>query len=197
MLSDPSTFTLWLQFRKAFKQVAIIKLNETQWGALHTLIYFHESKIFFQRLQFYFSPAVLYYDQFIRKLLDTIDLHSRRLINSTFAGQATLGACCRIINTATWPQSRETNGLCVQKGKNKDLRADHDSYLKNLEKLILTPLVTVTDCWFLGSLGVQRSKQCCHIQSYEVLHCSAVAEVWVTAPRISDLADFPPHTLNI
>lgn len=49
MLSDLPTFTLWLQFRKAFKQVAIIKLNETQWGALHMLIYFHESKNFFYR----------------------------------------------------------------------------------------------------------------------------------------------------
>lgn len=118
MLPDPSTFTLWLQFRKAFKQVAIIKLNETQWGALHMLIYFHESKIFLQRLQLYFSPAVLYYDQFIRKLLGTIVLQSRRLINSTFAGQATLGACCRIINTAKWPQSRETSGLSAfRKGK--------------------------------------------------------------------------------
>lgn len=163
MLPDPSTFTLWLQFRKAFKQVAIIKLNETQWGALHMLIYFHESKIFLRRLQLYFSPAVLYYDQFIRKLLSTIALQSRRLINSTFAGQATLGACCRIINAAKWPQSRETSGLSAfRKGKRKtwDMRADHDSYLKNLEKLIITPLVTVTDCWFLGLLAVERSQQC-------------------------------------
>lgn len=111
MLSDPSTFTLWLQFRKAFKQVAIIKLNETQWGVLHMLIYFHESKILLQRLRLYFSPAVLYYDQFIRRLLGTIALQSRRVINRTFAGQATLGACCRVTNTAKWLQSRETSGL--------------------------------------------------------------------------------------
>ena len=43
-----------------------------------------------------------------KKALGTTEVQSRRLINSTFAGQAILGACCRIINTAKWPQSRET-----------------------------------------------------------------------------------------
>lgn len=79
-----------------------------------------------------------------KKALGAMEVWSRRLINSTFAGQGILGACCRIINTAKWPQSRETKG-------EKDLGAEHDFSIKSLEKLILTALITVIDCQFLGS----------------------------------------------
>lgn len=48
------------------------------------------------------------------------------------------------------PKQGDKQALCIQNGKKTDLRADHDYYLKNLEKLILTSLVTVTDCWFAG-----------------------------------------------
>lgn len=153
----------------------------------HAYLFSWIKEFFLQRLQLYFSPVVLYYDQFIRKLLGTIALQSRRLINSTFAGQATLGACCRIINTAKWPQSKWA--LCIQ--KKKDFRGNHNSSLENLEKLILTALVTVTDCWFRGLLGMQRSKQCwlysvlwsppllcCH---WSLGDCTQLSVTWLTS----------------
>lgn len=95
------------------------------------------------------------------------------------------------------PKQGNKYSLYFQKGKKKDLRAEHDSFIKRLEKVILTPwsqslIASFWAYWVCRELsGVGR------IQSSEVLHLSAVAEVWVTASSISNLVDFPPHTLKI
>lgn len=48
--------------------------------------------------------------------------------------------------------------LYFQKGKKTDLRAEHESSVKNVENSVITPLVTATDCQFLGLLSVQGSE---------------------------------------
>lgn len=70
------------------------------------------------------------------------------------------------IHSKMAPKQGNNYVLYFQKGKKKDLRAEHDSSVKNLEKLILTPLVTVIDCQFLGLLSMQGIEQC---WSYSVL----------------------------
>lgn len=56
------------------------------------------------------------------------------------------------------PKQGSEYALYFQKGKKKELRAEHDSSIKTLGKLILTPLVTVIDCQFLGLLSMQGSE---------------------------------------
>ena len=148
--------SLWLQFRKAFKQVAIIKLNETQWGFCPAYL-FSRIKEFFWRLKSYFSPAVLCYGQFIRKLMGIMEVWSRRLINSTSVGQAVLGACYRKINKCSKMATKQGSKYVGK--KKQPLGVEHNSSVTSLEKLIITPLVTVIDCQFLGLRSVQGSER--------------------------------------
>lgn len=81
--------------------------------------------IFMNQRFFPETAVILFYSNSVlcpihKKALGTIELWRRRLINSTFAGWAILGAYCRIINIAKWPQSRETNMLSsFKKGRRK------------------------------------------------------------------------------
>lgn len=74
---------------------------------------------------------------------------------------------------------------------------EHNSSIKSLEKLIITPLVTVLDCQLRGSLSVQGASGDGCIQRWQVLHLSAQSEVWIAASSASDLPDFPAHALKI
>lgn len=81
------------------------------------------------------------------------------------------------------PKQGNKWALCIQKGKKKYFRGNHDSSLENLEKLILTPLVTVSDfSGFWLYWACREASSVGRIQSYGVLHCRAVTELWVIAP---------------
>lgn len=107
-----------------------------------------------------------------------MEVQSRRLINSTFAGQAILGACYRKKIQQNSPQTgKQMCSLLLKRKKKKrkkGLRVEHNSSIKSLEKLIITPLVTVPECQFLGSPSVQGVGGDGCVQHWQVLHLCSV-----------------------